>query len=135
MELVDVWKKGAEVWCDHEDSDSHIKSKLICYPYHQVLFLKNMPFLLFLSCLHFLSIYIIYWNLIDTFFIFFSCFYLVYIFFQYILYIQILLTYFWYIFYIFFRLIRELINEDPTCSVKQKTFLLIFRKYVLCVPI
>ena len=57
MELVDVWKKGAEVWCDNEDSDSHIKSKLICYPYHQVLFLKNIHFLLFFSCLHFLSIY------------------------------------------------------------------------------
>ena len=49
--------------------------------------------------------------------------------------IYYIFKFYWYIFYIFFRLIRNLINEDPTCSVKQKTFLSIFLKYVLCVPI
>ena len=38
MELIEEWKKGKEIWCDNDDIDNQIKSKLICYPYHQVRF-------------------------------------------------------------------------------------------------
>ena len=34
MELVEEWKKKGEVWC--EGTSGNQRSRLVCYPYHQV---------------------------------------------------------------------------------------------------
>jgi hypothetical protein len=34
MELASIWKRNREVWCE-DNSNSDLRSELICYPYHQ----------------------------------------------------------------------------------------------------